>query len=89
MGVSVTDRDAAVEALLLPDDAGLAGGKFREYVEGKNAERDAATTTTMPVTFTSIGQVIGDYVNLLTGDAEDLAHKKAINPIVETDTQVA
>lgn len=81
-GVDITDRDAAVEALLTPDDAGVAGGDFRNYVENKNAERDEATTTTVPSTFfTSIGQVVSDYVSILNGDAQDTANRKTITLI--------
>jgi len=82
-GVSLTDRDAAVEALAAPDESGLRGGEFRKYVESKNLERDASTTTT----FTTVGKIVSDYVSVITGDSEDMTHKNEIHPTVESESQ--
>lgn len=80
-GIDVTDREAAVEALIERDEQGNQGGKFRQFVEGKNAERLTQQQTFMPV-FTSIGQVVGQYVDLINGQQQDAINRGNIQPLV-------
>ena len=80
-GVSVTDRENAVQTLLEKDEAGNIGGKFRQWVEDKNDNLPAQQRAFMPV-FTTIGQVVSDYARLLDGHAEDSINKGNVNPIV-------
>ena len=80
-GVSVTDRENAVQTLLEKDEAGNNGGKFRQWVEDKNDNLPAQQRAFMPV-FTTIGQVVSDYVKLLDGHSEDSINKGNANPIV-------
>ena len=80
-GIDVTDREAAVQALIEKDEQGNIGGKFRQFVEAKNEMVPAQQRTTMPV-FTSIGQVVGQYVDLLNGAEEDAINRGNIQPTI-------
>lgn len=80
-GVSVTDRENAVETLLEKDEKGNIGGKFRQWVEEKNNEIPVQQRTFMPV-FTTIGQIVSDYVQILNGHIEDRINKGNVNPVV-------
>lgn len=80
-GVSVTNRENAVQTLLEKDEAGNIGGKFRQWVEDKNDNLPAQQRAFMPV-FTTIGQVVSDYAKLLDGHSEDSINKGNVNPIV-------
>ena len=80
-GVDVDDREAAVSALLEEDEEGHQGGKFRQWVEDKNASVSPQQRTFMPV-FSTIGQVVGDYVDLLKSAQEEEIIKGNIHPEV-------
>lgn len=80
-GVDVTDREAAVEALIERDEEGNQGGKFRQYVEAKNDQRLPQQRTFMPV-FTSIGQVVSQYVDLINGQQTDAINRGNMQPTV-------
>ena len=82
-GIDVTDREAAVEALIERDEQGNQGGKFRQYVEAKNDQRLPQQRTFMPV-FTSIGQVVSQYVDLINGQQEDAINRGNIQPTVQS-----
>lgn len=81
-GIDVTDREAAVEALIERDEQGNQGGKFRQFVEAKNDQRLPQQRTFMPV-FTSIGQVVSQYVDLLNGQQEDAINRGNLQPTVQ------
>ena len=88
-GVDVTDREAAVSALVERDDEGVVGGKFRQYVESKNDALPDEQKAFMP-TFTSTGQVVSQYVDLINGVQRDRIIRENINPVVSTaDDQTA
>ena len=84
-GIDVTDREAAVQALIERDEQGNQGGKFREFVEAKNDQRLPQQRTFMPV-FTSIGQVVGQYVDLLNGRKADHINRGNIQSTTPSDT---
>lgn len=84
-GVNVTDRDKAVEALLEKDEEGNLGGKFRQWVEERNASVSPQQEAFMP-TFTSIGQVVNQYVELLNGEEIDRINKSNCNITVDPIT---
>lgn len=81
-GIDVTDREAAVEALIERDEQGNQGGKFRQFVEAKNDQRLPQQRTFMPV-FTSIGQVVSQYVDLINGQQEDAINRGNLQPTVQ------
>lgn len=80
-GIDMTDRDAAVQALLEKDEEGNVGGKFRKFVEAKNEMMPEQQRAFMPV-FTSIGQVVGQYVDLLNGSKEDAINRGNAQPTI-------
>lgn len=80
-GIDMTDRDAAVQALLEKDEEGNNGGKFRKFVEAKNEMMPEQQRAFMPV-FTSIGQVVGQYVDLLNGSKEDAINRGNAQPTI-------
>lgn len=80
-GVEVTDREKAVETLLEKDEEGNLGGKFRQWVEERNSNITPQQQAFMP-TFTSIGQVVNQYVELLNGDEADRINRTAANPTI-------
>lgn len=84
-GVDVTDREAAVETLIERDEQGNQGGKFRQFVEAKNDQRLPQQRTTMPV-FTSIGQVVSQYVDLINGQQADAINRGNMQPTVQPAT---
>lgn len=81
-GIDVTDREAAVEALIERDEQGNQGGKFRQFVEAKNDQRLPQQRTFMPV-FTSIGQVVSQYVDLINGQQADAINRGNMQPTVQ------
>lgn len=81
-GIDVTDREAAVEALIERDEQGNQGGKFRQFVEAKNDQRLPQQRTFMPV-FTSIGQVVSQYVDLINGQQTDAINRGNLQPTVQ------
>ena len=85
-GIDVTDRENAVETLLEKDEQGNLGGKFRQWVEERNTAIPEEQRAFMPQ-FTSIGQVVNDYVELLNGREIDRINKAdaniAISPLAE------
>lgn len=83
-GIDVTDRDNAVQALLEEDEQGNVGGKFREFVESKNDMMPEQQRAFMPV-FTSIGQVVSQYVDLLNGVQEDAVNRENVAPTIVID----
>lgn len=87
-GINVTDRESAVEALLEADEKGNIGGKFRQWVEEKNASLSEEQRAFMPQ-FTSIGQVVNDYVELLNGAEMDRIDKSNNNPVIVAPTVTA
>lgn len=84
-GVDVTDREAAVAALIEPDEEGNQGGKFRQFVEAKNNSVSPQQRAFMPV-FTTIGQIVSQYVDLINGQVEDAINRGNINPTFEPAT---
>lgn len=82
LGIDVTDREAAVEALIERDEQGNQGGKFRQFVEVKNDQRLPQQRTFMPV-FTSIGQIVSQYVDLINGQQADAINKGNMQPTVQ------
>ena len=80
-GVDMTNRDAAVQTLLEKDEEGNVGGKFRKFVEAKNEMMPEQQRAFMPV-FTSIGQVVGQYVDLLNGVQEDAINRGNAQPTI-------
>lgn len=84
-GIDITNREAAVQALIEKDVEGNVGGKFREFVEAKNEMMPKQQRAFMP-TFTSIGQVVGQYVDLLNGAQEDAINRGNIQPTVTPTT---
>lgn len=85
-GVEVTDREKAVETLLEKDEDGNLGGKFRQWVEERNSSVSPQQQAFMP-TFTSIGQVVNQYVELLNGDEADRINRTAVNPTIVAPAQ--
>ena len=81
-GVDVTDREAAVEALIEKDEQGNQGGKFRQFVEAKNDQRLLQQRISMPV-FTSIGEVVGQYVDIINGRKTDAINRGNMQPTVQ------
>ena len=81
-GIDVTDREAAVEALIERDEQGNQGGKFRQWVEAKNDAMLPQQRAFMPV-FTSIGQVVSQYVDLINGQQEDAINRGNLQPTVQ------
>lgn len=81
-GIDVTDRGAAVETLIEKDEQGNQGGKFRQFVEAKNDQRLPQQRTFMPV-FTSIGQVVSQYVDLINGQQTDAINRGNMQPTVQ------
>lgn len=77
-GISVTDREGVVQALVEADDLGVQGGKFRRWVESKNEERLPQQRSV----FTSIADVVNNYVDLLNGKERDDINEKKVNPTV-------
>ena len=84
-GIDVTDREAAVEALIERDEQGNQGGKFRQFVEAKNDQRLPQQRTFMPV-FTSIGQVVSQYVDLINGQQADAINRGNMQPTIQPAT---
>lgn len=80
-GIDVTNREEAVEALLEKDDAGNLGGKFREWVELKNEGLPKQQRAHMPV-YTSIGQIVSQYVEALNEREVDLENAIIVNPTI-------
>ena len=80
-GVDVTDREAAVQTLIERDEQGNMGGMFRRFVEDKNAMMPEQQRAFMPQ-FTSIGQIVGQYVDLLNGATEDAVNRGNLQPTV-------
>ena len=80
-GVDVTDREAAVEALIERDEQGNQGGKFRQFVEAKNDAMLPQQRAFMPV-FTTIGQVVSQYVDLINGQQADAINRGNMQPTV-------
>lgn len=87
-GINVTDRDKAVEALLEKDEEGNLGGKFRQWVEERNSNVSPQQEAFMPI-FTSIGQVVNQYVELLNGNEVDRINKSNCTPTIAVDTQAS
>ena len=81
-GIDVTDREAAVEALIERDEQGNQGGKFRQWVEAKNDAMLPQQRAFMPV-FTSIGQVVSQYVDLINGQQTDAINRGNLQPTVQ------
>lgn len=81
-GVDLTDREAAVEALIEKDEQGNQGGLFRQWVENKNSAMPAEVRQYMPV-YTSIGQVVSDYVDIINGRFEDIVNRDNTNPVIQ------
>lgn len=81
-GIDVTDREAAVEALIERDEQGNQGGKFRQFVEAKNDAMLPQQRTMMPV-FTTIGQVVSQYVDLINGQQEDAINRGNMQPTIQ------
>lgn len=77
-GIDVTDRENVVETLLEKDEQGNLGGKFRQWVEERNTAIPEEQRAFMPK-FTSIGQVVNDYVELLNGREIDHINKADAN----------
>lgn len=84
-GIDVSDREAAVSALIERDEQGIQGGMFRKWIEAKNSAMLPQQRTAMPV-FTSIGQVVSQYVDLINGKTEDAVNKGNLNPQVTPAT---
>ena len=84
-GIDVSDREAAVQALIEKDEQGNLGGKFRQWVEAKNDMLPAQQRTFMP-RFTSIGEIVGNYVDLINGATEDAVNRGNANPTVSSAT---
>lgn len=80
-GVDVLDREAAVQTLIEKDKEGNIGGMFRQYVEAMNDMLPEQQQSFMPV-FTSIGQVVSQYVDLLNGQQEDAIFRGNITPTI-------
>ena len=80
-GIDVTDREAAVEALIERDEQGNQGGKFRQFVEAKNDAMLPQQRAFMPV-FTTLGQVVSQYVDLINGHQEDAINRGNLQPTV-------
>lgn len=80
-GVDITDRDAAVQTLLEEDESGILGGKFRQYVESKNSMLSAQQRAFMPH-FTSIGQIVNQYVDILNSKQSADEVQKIMTPKV-------
>lgn len=80
-GIDITDREAAVQALIEKDEAGNIGGKFRQFVEAKNDMMPEQQRAFMPQ-FTSIGQIASQYVELLNGTTQDAVNRGNIKPTV-------
>ena len=80
-GIEVTDRENAVEALLEKDEAGTLGGKFRQWVEEKNSSLPLQQQAHMPQ-FTSIGEIVNDYVEILNSREVDNTNRTNANPTV-------
>ena len=87
-GIDVTDREAAVEALIEKDEQGNQGGKFRQWVEAKNDALLPQQRAFMPV-FTSIGQVVSQYVDLINGQQQDAINRGNIQPTVQPAANAA
>ena len=87
-GIDVTDREAAVEALIEKDEQGNQGGKFRQWVEAKNDALLPQQRAFMPV-FTSIGQVVSQYVDLINGQQQDAINRGNIQPTVQPAANTA
>lgn len=85
-GIDMTDRDAAVQALIEKDEEGNVGGKFRKFVEAKNEMMPEQQRAFMPA-FTSIGQVVGQYVDLLNGSQEDAINRGNAQPTIVAQSQ--
>jgi hypothetical protein len=81
-GIDVTDREAAVSALIERDEEGNQGGKFRQWVEAKNDAMLPQQRAFMPV-FTSIGQVVSQYVDLINGQKQDAINRGNMQPMVQ------
>ena len=87
-GIDVNDRDAAVQALIEKDEQGNIGGKFRQWVEAKNDMMPVQQRAFMPQ-FTSIGQIVGQYVDLLNGATEDAINRGNATPTITPATPQA
>ena len=84
-GIDMTDRDAAVQALLEKDEEGNIGGNFRKFVEAKNDMMPEQQRAFMPV-FTSIGQVVSQYVDIIKSAQEDAINRGNIKPTITATT---
>lgn len=80
-GVDITDREGSVDALLERDDAGIMGGNFRQWVEERNANLPTQQRTHMPY-WTSIGEIVNNYVEVLNGREVDHVNRTTANPTV-------
>lgn len=80
-GVDVTDREAAVQSLVEKDEQGNLGGKFRQWVEERNSSVSEQQRAFVPY-FTSIGQIVNQYVEVLNGEDIDRINKSSISPTV-------
>lgn len=86
-GIDVTDREAVVEALLEKDELGNLGGVFRQWIEEKNSAMSEQQRAHMPV-YTSIGQIVNQYVEILNGKEADDIDKSEANLVVGTPEEV-
>lgn len=84
-GIEVTDRDAAVRALVEKDDDGVQGGKFRQWVETKNEGMFPQQRAYMPY-YTSLGEIVSQYVKLIDGKEEDDINNGNLNPTITPNT---
>ena len=85
-GIDIEDRNAVVSALTERDEQGELGGDFRKYVENKNSSRFPQQRTMMPY-FTSIGQIVNQYVDLLNSKLEKEKNRANMNPVVTPVSQ--
>ena len=80
-GVDINNREEAVSALLENDEQGNMGGKFRQWVEEKNSSLSEQQRAVMPY-FTSIGQIVNQYVEVLNDKEVEKINKSSISPTV-------
>jgi hypothetical protein len=80
-GIDIMDREASVQSLLENDESGNLGGKFRQWVEEKNSKVSKQQQVHMPV-FTSIGQVVNQYIEILNSKRADDIDRSNANPTI-------
>ena len=80
-GVDITDREGSVDTLLERDDAGIMGGKFRQWVEERNDNLPTQQRAHMPY-WTSIGEIVNNYVEILNAIEVDHINRTTANPTV-------